>query len=87
MPAPKSENVASKNMNIGFSLNFADNKKGTRVTYCANFDEFLGAKCEISNDTQEIISKSVNSTERARLSQNLNLRFSLNFSEVRWVQG
>ena len=35
-----------------------------RVTYCASLDEFPYAKFGISHETQENISKSVNSMER-----------------------
>ena len=37
---------------------------GKRVTYFANLDEFLYTKFGISHETQEHISKSVNSMER-----------------------
>ena len=36
---------------------------GKRVTYCASLDEFLDSKFEISHETQEKISKSLNSME------------------------
>ena len=52
----------SQNLNIGLSLNFADSKMGTRVAYCESLNEFLFAKFEISLETQEKFSKSVNST-------------------------
>ena len=53
----------SQNLNIEFSLNFPDGKMGKRVTYCASLDEFLDAKFGISHETQEKISKSLNSME------------------------
>ena len=51
---------------------------GTRVIYCESLDKFLCAKVEIWLKTQENFRKSVNFSERGRLSQNLIIRFSLN---------
>ena len=68
----------SQKLIIRFSLNSPYSKIGTRVTYCESLDEFLSAKVEIWLKTQENFRKSVNFSERGRLSQKLIIRFSLN---------
>ena len=61
----------------------SNSKIGTRVTYSTSLDEFLCAKFEISLETQENISKSINYTQHGRLSQNLSIEFSLNYPDVK----